>query len=161
MRVQALPLERMDASSCHRFHLWSLTRQTPFAGSAQNSGSQPKGQTLPDAPAPNNPPSGVVEPPGAPPPAPSQTTPDPGDLSVETQSHGATEGSSNTTPPPMPPIKTVPAQAVFRPRRIPVKKRSYKYVVNTNFVVVPVTVKTLRAPRRRAAAERFLHLRRQ
>ena len=111
----------------------------PLQGSAQNSGSQPKGQTLPDAPAPNNPPSGVQVSPGAPPPAPSQT-PDLGDLSVETQSHGTTEGSSNTTPPPMPPIKTVPAGSV-PPASNTSQEELYKYVVNTNFVVVPVTVK--------------------
>ena len=111
----------------------------PLQGSAQNSGSQPKGQTLPDAPAPNNPPSGAQVSPGAPPPAPSQT-PDLGDLSVETQSHGTTEGSSNTTPPPMPPIKTVPAGSV-PPSSNTSQEELYKYVVNTNFVVVPVTVR--------------------
>jgi len=111
----------------------------PLQGSAQNSDNHSKEQTLPDAPAPNNPSSGGQVSPGAPLPAPSQT-PDLGDLSVETQSHGTTEGSANAPPPPMPPIKTVPAGSV-PPASNTSQEELYKYVVNTNFVVVPVTVK--------------------
>ncbi len=116
-----------------------LSLGLPSQGTAQNSADQSKGQTLPDAPAPNNPRSGEQVSPGAPPPAPAQT-PTLGDLSVETQTHGTTEGSENTSPPPMPPIKTVPAGSV-PPAANTSQEELYKFVVNTNFVVVPVTVK--------------------
>jgi VWFA-related protein len=111
----------------------------PLQGTAQNSGNQNKGQTLPDAPAPNNPRPGGQVSPGGPPSVPTQT-PDLGDLSIETQSHGTTEGSENNPPPPMPPIKTVPAGSAPAPSNTS-QEELYKYVVNTNFVVVPVTVK--------------------
>jgi VWFA-related protein len=119
--------------------IFSLALGMPVLGTAQNSGNQSNGQTLPDAPSPNNPLSGGQVAPGAPPPAPAQT-PDLGDLSVETQSHGTTDGSQNTPPPPMPPVKTVPAGSVPAPSNTS-QEELYKYVVNTNFVVVPVTVK--------------------
>jgi len=111
----------------------------PSQGNAQSSSDQTKGQSLPDAPAPNNPLPGTQVSPGAPPAVPTQT-PDIGNVSAETATHGSTEGSENTPAPPMPPVKTVPAGSAPPPSNTS-QEELYKYVVNTNFVVVPVTVK--------------------
>jgi VWFA-related protein len=119
--------------------IFGLALGMSVPGMAQNSGNQSSGQTLPDAPKPNNPPSGQQVSPGAPPSAPAQS-PDLADIPVETQTNGTTQAPENTPPPPMPPVKTVPAGSVPAPANTS-QEELYKYVVNTNFVVVPVTVK--------------------
>ena len=113
----------------------TLTLSTPV--NAQK-GASSNGQTLPDAPAPNNPTPGGQVSPGAPP-APSQTQ-DLGQIPVETQSHGGTQVEENPPPPPMPPVKTVPPGSA-PPATNTSQEDLYKFVVNTNFVVVPVTVR--------------------
>lgn len=119
--------------------IFCLALGIPVLATAQNSGTQGKGQPLPDAPAPNNPPTGGQVAPAAPPPAPAQT-PDLSDIPLETKSKGTTEVPENTPPPPMPPVKTVAPGSAPAPSNTS-QEELYKYVVNTNFVVVPVTVR--------------------
>jgi hypothetical protein len=119
--------------------IFSVALGMPMLGTAQDSSNQTKGQSLPNAPAPNNPLPGGQVAPGSPPPAPANT-PDLVDIPLETPTHGTTQVPGNTPPPPMPPVKTVPPGSVPPPSSTS-QEELYKYVVNTNFVVVPVTVK--------------------
>jgi hypothetical protein len=119
--------------------IFSVALGMPVLGAAQDSSNQTKGQSLPNAPAPNNPLPGGQVAPGSPPPAPANT-PDLVDIPLETPTHGTTQVPGNTPPPPMPPVKTVPPGSVPPPSSTS-QEELYKYVVNTNFVVVPVTVK--------------------
>lgn len=96
------------------------------------------GQTLPDAPAPKNTGNNQQVAPAPPPKVPANTQ-DYGQIPVQTTTQGTTDTPQTTPPPAMPPVKTVPPGSVKpEPNN---QDELFKLVVNTNFVVVPVTVK--------------------
>ncbi len=101
-------------------------------------------QDIPDAPSSVQPPSANPEPPPPAKPDEKKTEPVARDpwtnqpiTKPETPENGTTEGAS-TPPPAMPPVRTVPPGTAKKPGA---QEELYTYVVHTNFVQVPVTVK--------------------
>ncbi len=110
---------------------------------AQPAQTQPgQGEEIPDAP--------TVQPSATPPEPPPVPKPEEKKPAVErnpwtnqpntppTQPAPAASDETGGPPPPMPPVKTVPPGSVRAPRA---QEQLYTYVVHTNFVQVPVTVK--------------------
>jgi len=116
--------------------------------SAGGQGSQ-GGQDIPDAPSSVQPPAASPEPPPTPP-RPEEKKPEPTARDPWTNQPINKTGPSETdttpseggttAPPPMPPVKTVPPGTTTT-KQPNGQEQLYTYVVHTNFVQVPVTVK--------------------
>ncbi|PYV69966.1 MAG: hypothetical protein DMG97_20490, partial [Acidobacteria bacterium] len=97
-------------------------------------------QNVPDAPSAVQPPPPQDKPPAEPPaatPDSSSAQPQPADKTPQTE----TPQGEQTQPPPMPPVQTVPPGTTVGQGTTNNKDQLYKFVVSTNFVQVPVTVK--------------------
>ncbi len=123
---------------------WALANVPAMQGQSSASQTQPA-QTIPDAPSSVQPPAANPEP--APPPARPEEkkaepvardpwTNQPINKTAPPEAGASGEGTSST--PPMPPVKTVPPGTA---KRANAQEQLYTYVVHTNFVQVPVTVK--------------------
>src|SRR5713226_9109133 len=118
--------------------LASLQAQQPAQSPAQD-------QNVPDAPSAVQPPPPQdkdkdklpEEPPAATPDS-SSAQPRPADTAPQTETP---QGEKTQPPPPMPPIQTVPPGTIVGQGTTNNKEQLYKFVVSTNFVQVPVTVK--------------------
>ena len=128
----------------------SLKAQSSANQSSNQSSDQPQGQTkpaqsdLPDAPTVQPAPANTAP---VPPPRPAEETKpapvarDPWtNQPIPPPSTGtATQPADETSAPPsMPPVRTVPPGSAKKPSA---QEQIYTYVVHTNFVQVPVTVK--------------------
>jgi VWFA-related protein len=109
--------------------------------SSQSASQSP--QDVPDAPSAVQPPAPTPEPP---PPAAQQPSPAPVERNPWTNqpvnqpaSEQPAHPAGTAPPPPMPPVKTVPSGTT--PKESP-QEQLYTLKVHTNFVEVPVTVKT-------------------
>ena len=120
--------------------------QSNQAQSNQSPSSQTQpAQNIPDAPSSVQPPSATPEPP--PIPRPEEKKPverDPWTNQPVTKpaptEPAAAPGDETATPPPMPPVTTVPPGSSRKPNPS-AQDQLYTLVVHTNFVQVPVTVK--------------------
>jgi VWFA-related protein len=110
---------------------------------------QAQSNNIPDAPSSVQPPSANPEPPPIPRPQPEEEkksvardpwTNQPINKPATPES-GAAPGEEASTPPPMPPVKTVPPGTTTK--KPGAQEQLYTFVVHTNFVQVPVTVKDL------------------
>ncbi|HWO27855.1 MAG TPA: VWA domain-containing protein [Candidatus Acidoferrum sp.] len=125
---------------------WALANVPAMQGQSSASQTQPA-QTIPDAPSSVQPPAANPEP--APPPArPEEKKPEPvardpwtnQPINKTGPADAATTPGEGTTPTPaMPPVKTVPPGTTTKKPNA--QEQLYTYVVHTNFVQVPVTVK--------------------
>ena len=118
--------------------LWAGVLQAQSGDQAQPPANS-QSQDIPDAPSAVQPPA----PKPAPPPTPAQTKPaePPADNSAQNPDQ------EKPAPPPMPPVETIPAGTVppstSGPRnQINPKEDLYKISVSTNFVLLPVMVKS-------------------
>ncbi len=138
-----------------RFLIGVLVLVAVFAGarlaqgqSAGGQGSQ-TGQDIPDAPSSVQPPAANPEPP-PPPPRPEEKKPEPTardpwtnqpiNKTAPSDADTTPSEGNKTAPPPMPPVKTVPPGTTTA-KQPNGQEQLYTYVVHTNFVQVPVTVK--------------------
>jgi len=138
-----------------RFLIGVLVLVAVFAGarlaqgqSAGGQGSQ-TGQDIPDAPSSVQPPAANPEPP-PPPPRPEEKKPEPTardpwtnqpiNKTAPSEADTTPSEGNKTAPPPMPPVKTVPPGTTTA-KQPNGQEQLYTYVVHTNFVQVPVTVK--------------------
>ena len=138
-----------------RFLIGVLVLVAVFAGarlaqgqSAGGQGSQ-TGQDIPDAPSSVQPPAANPEPP-PPPPRPEEKKPEPTardpwtnqpiNKTAPSEADTTPSEGNTTAPPPMPPVKTVPPGTTTA-KQPNGQEQLYTYVVHTNFVQVPVTVK--------------------
>jgi VWFA-related protein len=127
--------------------VWAFTAVPALQGQSAASQSQTQpAQDIPDAPSSVQPPSANPEPP--PPPArpeekkPESVARDPWTnqpiSKAGTPEPGTTPGAGTSPTPAMPPVRTVPPGSARKPNA---QDQLYTYVVHTNFVQVPVTVK--------------------
>ena len=122
------------------------TLPTMHGQSGGDQSQKPPAQDIPDAPSSVQPPSANPEPP-APPARPEEKKTEPVARDPWTNQPinkpgtpeaGAPPDEGASTTPPMPPVKTVPPGTAKKPGA---QEQLYTYVVHTNFVQVPVTVK--------------------
>ncbi|MCU1303369.1 MAG: hypothetical protein JWQ87_3653 [Candidatus Sulfotelmatobacter sp.] len=123
---------------------WAFT--VPAIGQAATQTQSQPAQDIPDAPSSVQPPSANPEPP-SPPARPEEKKTEPVARDpwtnqpinkAETPDAGVPPSEGASAPPAMPPVKTVPSGTTRKPSG---QDQLYTYVVHTNFVQVPVTVK--------------------
>ena len=142
--------ERMDFVDNHKLLLVTgllviglalASLQAQSSPSSAPQAQQPaQDQNVPDAPSAVQPPPPQDKPPAEPPaatPDSSSAQPQPADKTPQTE----TPQGEQTQPPPMPPVQTVPPGTTVGQGTTNNKDQLYKFVVSTNFVQVPVTVK--------------------
>ena len=124
---------------------WAFTTvPAMLAQSAGNQSQTQPAQDIPDAPSSVQPPSATAEPPAPARPEEKKTEPVARDPWTNRPINKPGTPDSATTPeetsstPTMPPVKTVPSGTT---KKANAQDQLYTYVVHTNFVQVPVTVK--------------------
>jgi VWFA-related protein len=134
-------------AACIPIGAQSSGNQAPAGQSSQSQ--PPQNGEIPDAPSAVQAPADNPEPPPIPKPEekkpavernPWTNQPVNQPTSAQPGTQPADNSSNEATPPPMPPVKTVPPGSTSKPGSNP-QEDLYKLKVTTNFVEVPVTVK--------------------